>query len=74
MQTNMLWLFEGIMVTKKDREYHTLSMNDILSARWEYDAENMILSAHADTLCVRLIVQHWEYDALSATRWRWCAC
>jgi hypothetical protein len=46
------------MVTKKDREYHALSVSDTLSALWEYDVESMILSAHADTLSVRLSMQH----------------
>ncbi len=50
MKTATLWLLEGIMVTKKDREYHILSMSDTLSTHWEYDAESMILSAHADIL------------------------
>ncbi len=44
------------MVTKKDREYHTLSVSDTLSAHGDYEAENMILTAHTDTLSMLLSV------------------
>ncbi len=71
MKTARLWLLEGIMVTKKDRDYHALSMSDTLSARWEYCTESMILSAHTDTLSVHLSMC-WQYHTLSTASWGAC--